>query len=1227
MTPTPAQIGGYRILDVLGRGGMGVVYRASDRGGGDLAVKTVRVATESTLASIRREIQTLRELRHPGVVAIRDDGVANGVPWYAMDLLHGRTLRDDLRAWFPTPPAAGADAPTVDTARPIAVTVDLRGPRGRLEHAAAPLPPTATPRYSLGHVATLFRKICEPLAYVHGRGVIHRDLSPANVFLIGDTPVLFDFGLAAQFRTDSARDVLEVGGSLRGTAHYMAPEQARGEIVDARADIYAVGCLLYEALTGRPPFLGESPIAVALQHVEAMPQPPSRYAPELPAALDELVMRLLAKAPRDRIGYAEDVAAALERLGAAPSLVHDVALRPRSYTYRPGLAGRTQLIAAHDGFLDRLVAGTGGCAVLIGESGVGKTRLAGEIATRALEGEVRVITGECEPVGVSRDELRAAPLHPLRPVLRAIADRCRDHPALADRLLGGSAGLLAVYEPALAAFATAPAEHLEPAAVRFRVLAALRDALAELAGELPLLLVLDDLQWADELTLAFLRSLGPSFLAERGAFVLATVRAEETTGALDDALDAIGAIRLTVPRLDRAAIGAMVRDMLALEDDAPTLTEFVAARSEGNPLFAAEYVRAAVDEGVLHRDAAGRWRLALRDTDSFELLPTPGSVQTLVHRRLRSLSDPARELTLAAAVLGRSCTPDVLAEVAAIDDATARTAIAELVQRHVVEDLPDGGLRFVHDKLREQAHAELDEPARRALHRRAAGALERRYRDGDAALHLSELARHWEIAGDPARAADYLERAAEHTLSGAAYGDARTLLRRLLDLAIDVAAARRAGWERRLGEACFALGDLAGCADHTQRSLDRLGRSLPSSRLGLVFAIAAGVFRQLWSHTLDLGAPARDEQLTEAALAAARMTSCHFFHADALGVMAAALSAANLAERAGADVPIAEIYSQLGYIAGLARLTGVAHAYFERGRRTALATHDPIGLGRVIYTIAAFHVGAGDWPAARAAAAESLAIAEALRNPQEAEIAHTILGHVEFATGDYEASRRSASVLYESARSRANAQHEAWGIYTQGRASLYLGDLDAAIRDFDRAMRVLAGQADHASHVLCGGMLACALARAGDRTRARTMADVTTRRIGSGRAPVFTITEGFVGAADAYLELARRDRDALRGARLAIANLARLARVFRIAAPAASTMRGLYQLRHGRRGVRSRAVRALRHGLRLAEQLGMPYDQAVAHAGLAAAIGGDHGETARRLFTRLGCRWHVRPPE
>ncbi|HEY0476383.1 MAG TPA: hypothetical protein VGD37_02615, partial [Kofleriaceae bacterium] len=639
---------------------------------------------------------------------------------------------------------------------------------------------------------------------------------------------------------------------------------------------------------------------------------------------------------------------------------------------------------------------------------------------------------------------------------------------------------------------------------------------------------------------------------------------------------------------------------------------------------------AAVDEGVLHRDAAGRWHLVPRA--GFAELSTPGSVQALVHYRLASLSDAARELALAAAVLGRSCAPDVLAAVAGIADEPARTAIAELIRRHIVEDGADGDLRFVHDKLREQALAELAEPIRRALHRRAAVALERRYRDDGVALHLAQLARHWEIAGDLPRAADHLERAAEHALAGAAHGAARDLLRHLIALPVAVEVERRAGWERRLGEACFALGDLAGCAVHTKRSLAGLGRPMPSSRIGLVAAIAGGVARQVWSHALgprlgrgDLPAAGpRQPLLIEAALAAARLTSFHYYNADSLGVIAAALSAANLAERAGSDVPIAEIYARLGYLAGLARLPGIADAYFERGRGTARTTRDPAGLGHVLFTRAAFHAGTGAWSAARAAAGESLAIAEQARNPQDAEIARMILGHVAFATGDYETSRHSAALLHHSARSRANAQHEAWGLCTQARAALYLGDLDAAIRDLERALRLLAGQADHAARVLCGGLLASALARAGADARARDAADAAVRRIAVGRPPVFLIADGLVGTADAYLELARRgDRGAISAARGAIGSVARLARLFPIAAPAAATLRGLHQLHHGRRGVRGRAVRALRHGLVLAEKLAMPYDQAVAHRGLAHAIGGQHGERARELFTRLGCRWHL----
>ena len=1221
-------ISDYQVIDVLGRGAMGVVYEAVHANGASAAVKTVRVATESTLESIRREILMLRELEHPGVVRIKDHGVASdGTPWYAMELLRGRTLRDDLRAWFPDP------------AKPDDSTKDLKAPgRKRPERHDEFEEPRAdvasTPPYSLTHVATVFRKICEPLAYVHGQGVIHRDLSPGNIFLIGtDEPVLFDFGLASQFRLDGAREVLEVGGYARGTTHYMAPEQARGEVVDARADIYALGCLLFQALTGRPPFIDEGGKSVLLQHIEDPPRPPSQFAPGA-ARFDELLLRMLAKAPRERLGYVEDVATALETVGAAPRIARpEDRPRPRAYTYRPRLAGRAEALAQFDAHIARVAGGIGGSAVLVGESGAGKTRLAGEIATRAAGGwDLRVITGECEPVAVA-DDVRGAPLHPLRPLLRAIADRCREGGRVeADRLLGLDGGLLAAYEPALAGFART-IDRVGPtagaaAAARYRVLSVLREVVATLTIAEPVLLVLDDLQWADELTLAFLRSLTPTWFSRTALFVLATVRADEISPELAATLASLHADRLAVARLDRAAVGEMVRDMLALDHEVPALADYVATRSEGNPLFAAEYLRIAVDDGVVER-TAGRWHLSRRDDDSYDHLPTPGSVQELGRRRLQQLSPEARALALAAAVLGRACDTSVLTSTAGLGADAARTSVTELIQRHVVAEA-EGQLRFEHDSLRELAYAELTDEARRHLHRRAAAAVEERHHaDADFGLRLAELAHHWEQAGDRGHAIDYLERAARHALDTAAFGEARTLLERLLALATDAAAVKRGRWMRLLGEASYALGDVAGLAAHSRRALDELGHPLPASRFRLGASITAGLAQQVWTRTRRRRSPSTitEPRAVEAALASAQMTTHFFFNEDSLGLVGAALTAVNLAERGGDDLPIAEIYAQLGYAAGLARLGGVARTYFAQAHATAAKTRDTIGLIRTRACEAAFAIGIGTWSDARTAALDALSIARSIRNPQESEDALTILGHVEFATGNYEASRTLAVELRDSARARANPQHEAWGIYTEGRAALYLGELDLAIERFDAAMPIVASLHDRASQILCGGMLACALARRGD-ARARNTAEACWDRIGGKTPPVFSITEGIVGLCDAYLELARRDPAVLGAARAAIDELTKLSRLLPIAGAAAANRSGIWHLRDGSR---RRAARDFRSALAAAERMQMPYDVALAHAGLAVTLSrgdaNDHATAARTGFASLGAAWHLAAPD
>ena len=216
-TEAPERIGPFRVGDRLGQGSQGTVFRGRRAGSGDdVALKMVGGTAPSQLARFRREIHTLSQMRHPGVVRILDWGVQDGVPWYAMELLEGSSLAD------------------------------------RLAEAPAPLPPQS--RLDIGH------GICTALAHVHGEGIVHRDLKPANVMLRPDgTPVLVDFGVAGRFTGHGSREQMDVVGPIVGTVLYMAPEQIRGELVDARADLYALGCILYELVTGRPPFRSDDP--------------------------------------------------------------------------------------------------------------------------------------------------------------------------------------------------------------------------------------------------------------------------------------------------------------------------------------------------------------------------------------------------------------------------------------------------------------------------------------------------------------------------------------------------------------------------------------------------------------------------------------------------------------------------------------------------------------------------------------------------------------------------------------------------------------------------------------------------------------------------------------------------------------------------------------------------------------------------------------------------------
>jgi serine/threonine-protein kinase len=277
-TAVPQQLGGrYQIGDLLGRGGMAEVHIGTDsRLGRTVAVKMLRpdlARDPSFQARFRREAHSAASLNHPAVVAVYDTGedefAGNPVPYIVMEYVEGSTLRDLL--------ASG----------------NRLVPERALE---------------------IVDGVLAALAYSHQQGIVHRDIKPANVMLTaaGEVKVM-DFGIARSLDDMSA--TMTQTSAVIGTAQYLSPEQARGEQVDARSDLYSTGCLLYELLTGRPPFVGDSPVSVAYQHVREEPVPPSQVDPDVSPSVDAIVLKALTKNRDDRYQTADemrrDISAAL----------------------------------------------------------------------------------------------------------------------------------------------------------------------------------------------------------------------------------------------------------------------------------------------------------------------------------------------------------------------------------------------------------------------------------------------------------------------------------------------------------------------------------------------------------------------------------------------------------------------------------------------------------------------------------------------------------------------------------------------------------------------------------------------------------------------------------------------------------------------------------------------------------------------------------------------------
>ncbi|OGP50626.1 MAG: hypothetical protein A2Y79_07000 [Deltaproteobacteria bacterium RBG_13_43_22] len=733
--PTSFANGRYQVKKFLGEGGKKKVYLAHDtvldRDVAFALIKTEKLDKASRLR-VSREAKAMGKLGdHPNIVGIFDMGEENGQPYVVLPLMPG----GDVEGLIEKAP---------DHRLPIEKTLSIA------------------------------KAVCKGLEYAHKKGIIHRDIKPGNIWMGTDgTAKIGDFGLAIAMELSR----LTQSGMMVGTYYYMPPEQAMGGEVTAKADLYSLGAMLYEMLTGRPPFSGDDAVAIIGQHINTPPVALTWHRPDLPAPLSALILRLLEKDPQKRPASATEVLKALETIEAGKDRKASIEeVMVDNPLYRKVFIGREPELRQLQSAFDNALSGQGSLRMVVGEPGIGKTALTEQLATYVSLRGGKSIVGHCYEEGSL-----SLPYLAFVEALRTYATD-RDITELRKELGTGAGDVARICSEVRERLKIEPDPKVNPEEERYRLLQAVTDFLGNAAKAQPLLIVLEDLHSADRGTLEMLGHVC-RFLEGKRLLIVGTYRDIEVDRA--HPLSASLAELRRLPSFGRVLLRGLnadeVRRMLSsiAGQEVPWgLAEVVHRQTEGNPLFVQEVVRYLAEEGVITREQ-GRWQ-AKGDTPVE--MRIPDGLRDVIGKRLSSLSESCNKVLAVAAVIGRDFRLEVLQKVAGMTDEEIFKALEEARKAAVIEERTGAGAvvnyRFAHAFFRQTLYEEIIAPRRIRLHQQVARALEEVYKTR-LEDHAAELAEHFSYSSDSAdltKAVSYGEMAAKRATSVYAYGEAVKLL-------------------------------------------------------------------------------------------------------------------------------------------------------------------------------------------------------------------------------------------------------------------------------------------------------------------------------------------------------------------------------------------------------------------------------------------------------------------